>query len=207
MPHVVGGTVGHNKFKGVSFLQFQVDGREANPFILCLSSDTLPHDNWPSERPSPGSSSASFLFLKTQDAPRPYASALFSTNEISTFEAALKKSFEWHELAVKENLIVADKQLFSLTNRQFAVSFQKPGDTTNYSLTMSFRDTSPRTIDPTWFSLSLDQKGVEKFLAVVTNLSSRRSNYLAFRLSDARQEQERREKEAREKARADEVLR
>lgn len=203
LAHIVSGTFGYDRFKSVAFLQFQVDGSDANPFILCLSTEALPHDKWGIENQETGSSVG--LFGPPRDTPHPFARTHFSATELADFQVALEKSIEWHKLAVKEQLAVENRRILSLTNRQFAISFQKPDNSTNFFVTMLLPNLLP--IESKLSEIALDQRGIEKLLGVVTNLPSRRSNYVAFRLTEIQQEQERREKAAKDKARADEILR
>jgi hypothetical protein len=191
--------------KRVAFLQFQVDGSDANPFVLCLGSEALPHDRWQSAREKNNSSRDGFGFPR--DEPEPIACASFSTNEIVEFQAALAKSIEWHWLAVRENLGEVNKRLLSLTNRQFAVSFEKPQESTNFFVSVLLPELRPIGPNPNWSDITLDQRGVEKLADLVAGLHVRRSNYNAFKLIEAQQEQERRAKQAKDKARADEILR
>lgn len=204
-PHIVRGTTGYDRFKRVAFVQFQVDGSEANPFVLCLSSDALPHDRWKTAREKANPARDSFGF--PNDEPEPFARSSFSTREIVEFQAALEKSIEWHKLAVREKLAGVNKRLLSLTNRQFAASFEKPEDSTNFFVTMVLPELRPIGPNPSWSELTLDQRGVEKLAKLVADLAVRRSNYVTFRSIEAQQERERHKKESKDRARADEILR
>jgi DNA primase len=128
---------------------------------------------------------------------------------IVAIEDAIKKSSDWAQVAIKENIDVQSKRLLEFTNEQVFVDFKRLKDSTNFFLTISVRESKAVSMNsfPMLWSAILDERGAERMLSVLTNLTSRRRRYLAFREEDARTEAQRREAEAKEKTRADTLLR
>jgi hypothetical protein len=211
------------------FIQFEVSGQEANPFILSIGNETLPNDNWPlaPENTPIKQAGSGFMFSKVEETPRPLEWFSLNSEDIAKLAEGVQKYFQWSDTAAKENLNVAEKVLVSFakqevdnitnaqgeiligsTNRQvLRVSFSKPKESSKSFVDVFISEPVPYTASlPSFCSITLDKMGVERLLSVITNLSSRREKFVAFRDEQEKITRQRREAQQSDKARADELL-
>jgi hypothetical protein len=119
-----------------------------------------------------------------------------------------RKYSAWSETAAKENLSVEGKQMLSLTNQHFTITFSKPKESSNAFMNLYVPDflLPQSSLPPPPFSITLDKVGVDRLLSVITNLQSRREKFIAFRDEQDKIVRQRQDAEQNEKARADELL-
>ncbi len=169
-----------------------------------------PNDDWPpAPDPKKDKQSGSGLMLRPLEGPpRPFGWVSLNSEEVAMLAEAAKKYSAWSDTAVKENLNVEEKQMLSLTNQHFTITFSRPTESSNSFMNLSVPDflLPQSSLPPPPFSITLDKMGVERLLSVITNLPSRREKFVVFRDEQDKIVRQRRETQQNEKARADELL-
>lgn len=192
------------------FIQFDVNGNEARPFVLNIEDTTQPHDNWPpAPEPNKDRQSGSGDLMPPLEGPlRPFGSVSLNTDEVAMVAEVVQKYFAWSDTAVKENLNVEEKEMLSLTNQHFRITFSRPKELSNSFITFYMPDAPWLSVSslPSICSITLDKLGVERLSSVITNLPSRRGKFIAFRDEQEKIVRLRSEAQQNEKARADELL-
>lgn len=192
------------------FIQFNVNGNETRPFVLNIEDSIQPHDDWP-PAPDPKKdrqSGSGDLMPPLEGPPRPFGWVSLNSEEVAMLAEAARKYSAWSETAAKENLSVEGKQMLSLTNQHFTITFSKPKESSNAFMNLYVPDflLPQSSLPPPPFSITLDKVGVDRLLSVMTNLQSRREKFIAFRDEQEKIARQRREAQQNEKARADELL-
>jgi hypothetical protein len=193
------------------FIQIEVNGNETRPFILNIEDNTSqPHDDWPlAPEIKPDRQSGSGDLLPPLEGPSgPLGSVSLNTDEVAMVSEAVRKYYAWSDTAAKENLNVEEKQMLSLTNQHFTITFSRPKESSNSFMNLYVPNflLAQSSLPPPPFSITLDKMGVDRLLSVITNLPGRRGKFIAFRDAQNKIARQRREAEQNEKARTDELL-
>jgi hypothetical protein len=192
------------------FIQFDVNGNETRPFVLNIEDTMQPHDDWPAA-PDPKKdkqSGSGDLMPPLEGPPRPFGWVSLNSDEVAMLAEAARKYFTWSDTATKANLNVEEKQMLSLTNQHFKVTFNSSNESSNSFMNLYVPDfLLPQSSLPRPpFSITLDKMGVTRLLSVITNLPIRRDKFIAFRDEQEKIVRQRSEAKQNEKARADELL-
>ena len=193
------------------FIQIEVDGNEARPFILEIADSSLPHDCWtPAPAPKKDKEFVSHDILPTVEdsSDRPLGSVSLNTDEITMVTNAIQKYYEWSGTAAKENLTVEEKQMLNLTNQHFIITFSRPKGSSNSFINFYMPNAPWLSVKslPSISSITLDGVGVKRLSLVITNLPSRREKFVAFRDEQEKIIRLHNEAQQTDKARADELL-
>ncbi len=192
------------------FIQFDVNGNEARPFVLCIENTMQPHDHWsPAPDPKKDKQSSSGLMLRPlEDPPRPWGWVSLNSEEVAMLAEAARKYSAWADTAAKESLNVEEKRMLSLTNQDFVVTFTKTEGSSNAFMNLYVPSSSllQSSLPSAPCSITIDKLGVDRLLVVITNLQSRRDRFNAFRDEQEKIVRQRNEAEKNDKARADELL-
>jgi hypothetical protein len=192
------------------FIQFDVNGNQTRPFVLNIEDTMQPHDDWP-VAPDPKKdkqSGSGDLMPRLEGPPRPFGWVSLNSDEVAMLAEAARKYFAWSDTAAKENLNVEEKQILSLTNQHFTITFSRPKESANSFMNLYVPDflLPQSSLPPPPFSITLDKVGVNRLLYVITNLPSRREKFITFRDEQEKIVRQRSEAQQNEKARADELL-